>query len=214
MPVHMQLTREILISAYAHGFFPMAEAQDASDIFWMNPEVRGVIPLEGFHISRTLRRAILKGDYEARINTDFQGVIKECSDREETWINLEITRVFTDLFNEGLVQTLEIWRDGRLIGGTYGLTLNGAYFGESMFSRETNASKIALAFLVDHLRETGFHLFDTQFPTDHLTSLGGEAILQGDYFDRLREALAQPANFRAIPTLPDPQELIARYHAR
>lgn len=198
---HGELTPDLLLHAYTSGIFPMSEHRDDPDIFWVEPKRRGIIPLDGFHISRSLSRALRRDDYHVTINRDFAGVIDGCADRADTWISGRIADLYMDLHHSGFGHSIEVWRDGDLIGGVYGVALGGAYFGESMFSRRTDASKIALAWLVTHLRNGGFQLFDTQFLTPHLASLGGIEVSRADYRARLADALAYPANF-TTPALP------------
>ncbi len=204
------LTPEILLQAYASGVFPMAEGRDDPTVFWVDPKRRGIIPLDGFHISRSLARRIRRADFEVSVNRDFAGVVAACADRAETWINRTIFDLYADLHAAGLAHSLEVWQGGRLAGGVYGVTLGRAFFGESMFSRTTDASKIALAYLVDRLRETGFQLFDTQFITPHLASLGAIEISRADYHARLDAALRGRANFLADVPVPSPQEVLQR----
>lgn len=203
------LTATDILHAYASGVFPMSEARDSDELFWVDPRHRGVIPLEGFRISRSLARRLRRRDYEITLNTDFPGVMEACADRAETWINDEITALFTELHEAGRAHSLEVRQGGALIGGVYGLALGGAFFGESMFSRQRDGSKIALAYLVDRLRQGGFTLFDTQFLTDHLASLGGEEIPRASYRARLAEALQGMGNFTG-PETPSPDQLLQR----
>ena len=203
------LTPELLLQAYAAGIFPMAESRHDPDIFWVDPRMRGVLPLDGFHMSRSLARRIRKGGFNVTFDRDFAGVIDGCASRAETWINPGIRRLSLSLHDLGNAHSVEVWEDGRLGGGVYGITLGGAFFGESMFSRATDASKVALAYLVDRLRENGFVLFDTQFSTPHLASLGAIEIPRTAYRDRLVEALEVQARFTADPA-PSPQELLQR----
>ena len=204
------LTADMLLRAYALGVFPMAESREDPEVFWVDPRWRGIFPLDAFHISRSLARHIRRGGFEVSVNRDFDGTLRGCADRPETWINDTIFRLYTALHARGFAHSLEVWEDGELVGGVYGVTLGAAFFGESMFSRRTNASKIALAYLVDRLRLGGFQLFDTQFITAHLRSLGAVEIPRAEYRRRLAEALARPADF-IRPALPaDPQELLQR----
>lgn len=189
----------MLLQAYASGIFPMAESRDDPDLFWVDPRRRGVLPLDGFHISRSLSRRIRRGGYEATLNRNFAGVVDACADRPETWINDEIRDLYLALHKGGHGHSLEIWSDHRLIGGVYGVTLGGAFFGESMFSRATDGSKLALAHLVTHLQRCGFVLFDTQFLTSHLASLGAIEISRASYRAQLAEALNVDADIRAHP---------------
>ncbi|WP_174232041.1 leucyl/phenylalanyl-tRNA--protein transferase [Roseovarius sp. EL26] len=186
-----EITPELLLRAYASGIFPMAEGQDNPEIFWVDPQHRGILPLDGFHISRSLARRMRKGDYTASWNTDFSGVLDGCADRSQTWINDEIRGLYTALHRKGFAHSLEISASGRLVGGVYGVALGSAFFGESMFSRQTDASKLALAHLCDHLRRCRFTLCDTQFLTDHLASLGAIEIPRDDYRKLLAQALGQ-----------------------
>ena len=189
------ITPAILLRAYTMGLFPMAESRESPDLHWVDPRRRGIFPLEGFHISRSLRRAILRADYQVSVDRDFAGVLAGCADRAETWINPEITALYLALHDQGHAHSLEVWRDGALIGGVYGVAIGGAFMGESMFSRETDASKLALAWLMHRLRAGGFALFDTQFLTAHLASLGAVEISRAEYQRRLQAALPLPARF-------------------
>ncbi len=173
----------------------MAESRDDPDIHWVDPRLRGIFPLDGFHISRSLARRIRRGDYQAKVDTDFAGVVSACAAREETWINDEIFRLYLDLHRMGHAHSQEIWHGGRLIGGVYGVVLGRAFFGESMFSAATDGSKLALAHLVARLQAGGFQLFDTQFLTPHLASLGAIEIPRAEYHRRLAEALTGKARF-------------------
>jgi leucyl/phenylalanyl-tRNA--protein transferase len=203
------LTPELLLHGYSVGIFPMSEARDDPEIFWVDPRERGVIPLDGFHISRSLRRAMRLSDWTVTTDHDFEGVVDGCADREDTWINAEIHRLYSALHLRGQAHSLEIWEGQELVGGVYGVVLGAAFFGESMFSRRTNASKMALACLVDRLRQGGFTLFDTQFITDHLKSLGGVEISRADYHAVLAHAKEQEASFTMAPDA-SPQDVIQR----
>ena len=204
------LTPELLLQAYATGIFPMAQARDDPQVHWVDPRDRGIFPLDGFRISRSLRRAILRGDYTIRTDTDFAGVVAGCASRDETWINDTIFALYRDLHRMGHAHSLEVWSDDTLIGGVYGVTLGAAFFGESMFSRRTDASKIALAYLIDRLTAGGFTLFDTQFLTPHLASLGAIEIPRGSYRALLADALRGKADFNRQPGAPAPQDVIQR----
>lgn len=205
----MGLSPDVLIQGYAAGIFPMAEHRDDPEIFWVDPVRRGVMPLRGFHISRSLRRAMRQTTFTVRINHDFQGVLDGCADRVDTWINTEIRTLYVALYDREQAHSLEIWDGDDLAGGVYGVTLGAAFFGESMFSRRSNASKIALACLVDRLIDGGFTLFDTQFLTEHLASLGAIEISRAEYHKALQVACARPASF-ANPPLRSPQEVVQR----
>jgi len=191
------ITPELLLQGYASGIFPMAESRDDPDVFWVDPRRRGVLPLDGFHMSRSLARAMRKSAWEVRTDTDFEGVVDGCADRADTWINPEIRRLYSALFRSQNAHSVEIWDGPQLIGGVYGVVLGAAFFGESMFSRRTNASKMALSACVDRLLRGGFQLFDTQFLTDHLASLGAVEISRGRYRQMLSSALEKTADFNA-----------------
>lgn len=204
-----QLTPDLLLHGYAAGIFPMSENRDAAEVFWVDPRRRGVLPLDGFHISRSLARRMRAGGYQVALNTSFAEVLDGCADRPETWINAEIYRLYIELHEAGHAHSLEILMDGELVGGVYGVTLGAAFFGESMFSRRTDASKLALAHLTDHLSRCGFMLFDTQFITDHLASLGAVEISRAEYHSRLSEALRKDADIEAEP-LASAQDVLQR----
>ncbi|SFC10565.1 leucyl/phenylalanyl-tRNA--protein transferase [Tropicimonas isoalkanivorans] len=206
----MKLTPEVLLRAYASGIFPMAEGRESAEVFWVEPRMRGIFPLDGFRISRSLRRTIRKGPFTPRVNTDFAGVVTGCADRPETWINPTIFELYLKLHASGHAHSLEVWEEDALVGGVYGVALGGAFFGESMFSRRTDASKFALAYLVDRLRQGGFQLFDTQFLTPHLASLGAVEITQSAYREMLAGALRIPADFMSPGALPSPHSLLQR----
>ena len=190
-----EITPDILLRAYAMGIFPMAEGRGDQTIHWIDPRRRGVLPLDGFHLSRSLRKRLQRADYTVTTDTAFDAVLRACAAREETWINPEIHNLYLALFDQGDAHSLEIWQDGALAGGVYGVTLGAAFFGESMFSTRRDGSKLALAWLVHRLRAGGFTLFDTQFLTPHLATLGAVEIARAAYHDRLAHALAAPATF-------------------
>ena len=200
------VTPDLLLRAYAAGVFPMAERREDPEIFWVDPRRRGVLPIEGFHVSRSLRRRILRGGYGTSVDRDFAGVLRGCADRPETWINERIEQLYLALFEAGYAHSQEVWQGGELVGGVYGVALGGAFFGESMFSRRPDASKVALAYLTARLRRGGFTLFDTQFTTPHLISLGAEEIARAAYHRRLRDALRSPAAFDPLALEPTPEE--------
>ena len=193
------ITTDLLLRAYACGVFPMADDADDEELFWVEPEWRGVLPLDEFHVPRSLARTIKRNTYDIRFDTDFDGVLEGCagggSERPKTWINGPIRRLYRELFDVGHCHTVEAWRDERLVGGLYGVTLGRAFFGESMFSRETDASKVALVALVHRLRERGFVLLDTQFVTEHLARFGVVAVHRSDYDGMLADALKGTASF-------------------
>jgi len=182
----------------------MAEHRDDPELFWVDPKFRGVFPLDGFHISRSLARRIRNSGFEVSIDQHFAGVVDGCADRTDTWINAELRGLYLDLHQSGHAHSLEVWEENQLVGGVYGVVLGAAFFGESMFSRRTDASKVALAYLVDRLRRTGFRLFDTQFLTAHLASLGAIEIPRSQYRRELEEAINASADFTAaIPQSAD-----------
>ena len=204
-----KLTPELLLHGYSVGIFPMSESRDDPEIFWVDPQRRGILPLDGFHISRSLARAMRCSTWTITTDHDFRGVLDGCADRPDTWINAEIRALYIALHERGQAHSLEVWEDGTLVGGVYGVVLGSAFFGESMFSRRTNASKIALACLVDRLRQGGFTLFDTQFITDHLASLGAVEISRAQYLAHLADAKERSASF-SIASDASPQDVMQR----
>ncbi|MGB5863728.1 MAG: leucyl/phenylalanyl-tRNA--protein transferase [Sulfitobacter sp.] len=192
-----RLTPELLLHGYSVGIFPMSESRDDPEIFWVDPRKRGVLPLDRFHISRSLRRRMRRSDWTVTIDRDFDGVLEGCADREDTWINAEISALYSALHARAQAHSIEVWEGSTLVGGVYGVVLGAAFFGESMFSRRTDASKVALACLVDRLRRGGFILFDTQFITDHLASLGAVEISRAQYHAKLEHAKSRAASFTA-----------------
>jgi leucyl/phenylalanyl-tRNA---protein transferase len=192
-------TVEDLVACYARGVFPMAETREDPRIFLVEPERRGVIPLDAFHIPGRLARTVRADRFETRIDTAFEEVIDACArprtDREETWINRPIRELYVALFARGCAHSLECWLDGKLVGGLYGVRLGAAFFGESMFSRERDASKVALVHLVARMIEGGFALLDTQFLTTHLARFGAFEIPRDEYLKRLERAVAQKAEW-------------------
>ena len=206
----LEITPQLLLQAYAAGIFPMSEGRDDPNLFWVQPKRRGIIPLDGFHISRSLARRIRQNPFEIRINSDFAGIVAACADRDETWINAEITALYSALHEEGFAHSLELWQGRDLVGGVYGVALGAAFFGESMFSRARDASKIALAYLVARLNAGEFTLFDVQFTTPHLIRLGAIEILRIDYRKRLDAALEKQADFKAGGALFTPQNVLQR----
>ncbi len=200
----MEITPQVLLKAYACGLFPMAESAEDSSLFWLEPERRGILPLDNFHVPRRLKRTIRSDIFEIRISTDFQGVIDGCAapmtGRSKTWINKEIRRLYSELFDMGYCHTVEAWSDGELVGGLYGVSLNGAFFGESMFSFATDASKVCLAHLVARMIVGGYTLLDTQFVTDHLSKFGTLEVPQAEYNQYLNEALKRESDFYAFAT--------------
>jgi leucyl/phenylalanyl-tRNA--protein transferase len=197
----LEVTPDLLLRAYAAGVFPMAESRRSDRLYWLDPALRGVLPLDGgFHLSRRLRRTALSDRFAVTVDQDFAGVIRGCAEpapgRTDTWINEEIERLFLDLHARGAAHSVEVMAAGRLVGGLYGVSLGGAFFGESMFSRVTDASKVALVHLVARLRLGGYTLLDTQFLTSHLARFGAVEIPKTDYKLRLAAALSVEAAWR------------------
>lgn len=191
------LSAEIILAAYARGIFPMAEHRHAEEVFWVSPERRGIFPIGGFHISRSLARTLRRGAFRVTVDRAFAAVVDGCADRPETWINAAIRAVYLDLHDQGHAHSVEVWEGEALVGGVFGIAIGAAFFGESMFSRRTDASKVALAYLHDRLLTGGFRLFDTQFLTPHLASLGAVEIARAEYLRRLAAAVRAPARFDA-----------------
>jgi leucyl/phenylalanyl-tRNA--protein transferase len=204
------VTPDLVLRAYRAGLFPMAERRDADKLYWLDPDRRGIQPLDDFHLPRRLARTVLSGPFEVRCDTAFAAVLEGCAapteDRPETWINPDIERLFGALHEMGHAHSVECWQEGRLVGGLYGVALGGAFFGESMFSRVRDASKVALVHLVARLRLGGFALLDTQFVTDHLARFGAIEVPRLDYRRLLAEAVDLPAVFHATLT---PEQLRA-----
>jgi leucyl/phenylalanyl-tRNA--protein transferase len=194
-----ELTSDLLLRAYAAGLFPMAESADDPELFWVDPERRGILPLDGFHVPRRLQKTLRQDRFEVTADRHFTGVIEGCAERtpnrKSTWINTEIVRLYGELHALGHAHSVECWHDGRLVGGLYGVALHGAFFGESMFSRVSDASKVALVHLVARLRRGGFTLLDTQFVTPHLMRFGAMEIARREYRKRLEGALRVRARF-------------------
>ena len=190
------ITSDILLRAYSIGLFPMAESADDPEIFWVEPELRGVLPLDHFHVSNSLAKAVRKKPFEIRFDHAFDEVIAACAEetsgRPSTWINKTIRSLYSTLFDMGHAHTVEAWEGDELVGGLYGVSLGSAFFGESMFSRRTDASKICLVQLVDRLRERGFTLLDTQFTTEHLKTFGAIDVPKADYALMLSAAMESP----------------------
>lgn len=189
------LDPKVLLRAYAMGVFPMAESREDTEIHWIDPRRRGVFPLQGFHISRSLARLIRRWEVEVRVNTAFAEVVDACAAREETWINPPIRAAYLQLHEMGHAHSLEVWAGDQLAGGVYGVTLGAGFFGESMFSGQTGGSKVALAYLIHRLQAGGFQLFDTQFLTPHLASLGAVEIPRAAYHRLLDVAVKGEARF-------------------
>lgn len=204
-PFAIDLTPDLVIRAYQAGIFPMAEGADSPDVFWVAPKRRGILPLDSFRVSKSLRKTVRTTPFTVTVDTDFAGVIEGCAtagtERETTWINGTIRDVYAQLFERGHCHTVEVWDGARLVGGLYGLSLGAVFFGESMFHRATDASKIALVHLMARLRAGGYVLCDTQFMTDHLRSFGGIEISREEYDERLAAGLARRGDFFALDRL-------------
>lgn len=198
-----EITPKLLLRAYSIGMFPMAESADDPTLFWVDPEERGIFPLDGLTVSKSLAKVVRSDRYEIRIDSDFDGVMDGCAgggeDRPSTWINERIRKLYYDLFRQGHVHTVEAWSEGRLVGGLYGLAIGSAFFGESMFHTARDASKVCLVHLVARLRAGGFTLLDTQFVTPHLATLGAVAVSRRKYHRMLDKAIGTPANFFVWP---------------
>jgi leucyl/phenylalanyl-tRNA--protein transferase len=184
-----RLDPRLLLQGYATGIFPMADSREADELFWVEPRNRAIIPLDKFHLSRSLSRTIRSGRFTVTRDRDFAGVITACADREETWINAELERAMLALHGSGHAHSIEVWHGDELAGGLYGVKLGRAFFGESMFSRQRDASKVALAWLVARLKAGNFTLLDCQFMTEHLASLGAVTVTRETYVALLAAAL-------------------------
>lgn len=198
----MEITPEVLLKAYACGIFPMAESATDPGMFWVEPKLRGIIPLDEFHVPRRLSRTVRQGIYKVRVDTAFTEVMQSCAEmtpeRKDTWINRRIKQLYGELHLMGHCHSVECWQDDVLVGGLYGVRLGGAFFGESMFSRQRDASKVALVHLVDRMKTGGFVLLDTQFNTAHLSQFGAVEIPKSEYETLLDQALTIDADFFAI----------------
>ena len=198
-----EITTDLILKAYTAGLFPMAENREDPDIFWVEPKMRGILPLDDFHASKRLIKKIRQGIYRVTINKAFDQVIDACSNprpgHEDTWINPMIKSLYSDLHEQGFVHSIECWDEGELVGGLYGVAIGGAFFGESMFHRKTDASKIALCYLVARLKAGHFKLLDTQFQTDHLKQFGTMEIPKDEYLIQLDAALQEPEDNKEYP---------------
>jgi len=194
-----QLTPELLLHAYSIGLFPMAERRDSQSLFWVSPEERGILPLDTFHVPRRLARTVKSDTFQVSIDTAFGDVIRACAEarpgREDSWINDEVISLYSALHKQGHAHSVESWHEGRLVGGLYGVSLGAAFFGESMFSRERDASKVGLVHLVARLIHADFELLDVQFLTEHLSQFAAIAIPRDEYLCRLRQAMARNPKF-------------------
>jgi leucyl/phenylalanyl-tRNA---protein transferase len=199
----VEITVDLMLRAYRAGLFPMAETRKGDRLYWLDPEKRGVLPLEGFHLPRRLARTVLSSSFGVTVDQDFAGTIAGCASpapgRDDTWINPQIERLFSELYRLGHAHSVESRQGGQLVGGLYGVAIGGVFFGESMFSFARDASKVALVHLVARLRLGGFRLLDTQFVTAHLAQFGAEELAREDYKTQLNQALAAPAEFVAAP---------------
>jgi leucyl/phenylalanyl-tRNA---protein transferase len=208
----IEITPQVLLKAYACGIFPMAESADDPALYWIEPQQRGILPLGSLHIPRRLARTVRQGEYEIRVDHDFEAVIDGCAmsrpGRRTTWINRRIRGLYRDLFNSGYCHTVEAWSEGRLAGGLYGVALNGAFFGESMFSNARDASKVALVHLCARLIAGGFMLLDTQFVTEHLKQFGTQEVDRNEFHKLLEMALAHAADFGALPAHASPEQVL------
>jgi len=184
-----RLDPRLLLQGYASGIFPMADGREADELYWVEPRTRAIIPLDGFHVSRSLRRTLKSDRFRVTRDRDFAGVIAACADRDETWINAELEHAMTALHGSGYAHSIEVWHADQLVGGLYGVKLGRAFFGESMFSRATDASKVALAWLVARMKVGNFTLLDCQFMTEHLASLGAINVPRETYVALLADAL-------------------------
>ncbi len=207
-----EITPELLLRAYSAGVFPMAEARDSDELSWFDPVLRGILPLDSFHLPRRLLRTVLSDSFSVTTDHDFAAVIAACAEPRpgapETWINPHIQALYTDLHRRGFAHSVECWQGGALVGGLYGVSIGAAFFGESMFSRATDASKVALAHLVARLRIGGWRLLDTQFVTSHLAQFGTTEIPRARYKRLLAAAIARRADWQSTP---DPARLLAEF---
>ena len=203
------LDPRLVLQGYATGIFPMAETRETDELFWVEPRLRAILPLDNFHISHSLRRTLRSGLFDVTVDRDFSAVVAACADREQTWINAGIEQAMAELHAGGYAHSIEVWQDRELAGGLYGVKIGSAFFGESMFSRKTDSSKVALAWLVARLRLGGYTLLDCQFMTPHLASLGAVEIPRKDYAGLLASAVAgafdwaDPPDFGALDRLLD-----------
>jgi leucyl/phenylalanyl-tRNA--protein transferase len=210
----VKITPGILLRAYSAGLFPMAESADDPSLHWIEPELRGVIPLDGFHVPRSLAKQVRRQEFEIRIDTAFDAVISACAEarpeRASTWINKTILDLYNELFSLGFCHSVECWQEDKLVGGLYGVSIGSAFFGESMFSRASGASKVALVHLVARLKAGGYQLLDSQFVNPHLTQFGCVEMAQGDYKKLLVEALKDEAEFGRFGGDKDPELVLAK----
>jgi leucyl/phenylalanyl-tRNA--protein transferase len=190
---HLDL--DVLLNSYMNGIFPMAESKIDESIFWVKPKLRGILPLDSFHTSKSLKRHIQKNRSIIKFNENFDLILNGCSNRKDTWINSTLRNTYKLLFKAGHAQSIEVFESNKLVGGLFGININGAFFGEIMYSNSPNASKVALKFLIERLNKCGYSLFDTQFISDHLITLGAIEITQNSYLTRLNKALKQEVKY-------------------
>lgn len=217
--IMIEITPQVLLKAYSCGIFPMAESADDPALYWIEPQQRGILPLDKVHIPRRLARTIRTTPFEVRVDTNFEGVIEGCAaarpGRRSTWINGRIRTLYRDLFQQGHCHTIEVWNGADLIGGLYGVAVGAAFFGESMFSTQRDASKIALVHLVARLIHGGFVLLDTQFVTDHLRQFGTVEVDRDEFHRQLDEALKHKGgDFHAFPAVPEAEQVLATIERR
>ena len=209
----IEITPQVLLKAYTCGIFPMAESADDPALYWIEPQHRGILPLDKVHVPRRLARTLRTTHLDVRIDTDIAGVIEGCAasrpGRRSTWINERIRNLYRDLFDLGHCHTVEVWNGARLVGGLYGVALNGAFFGESMFSYERDASKIALMHLAARLAHGGFRLLDTQFVTDHLRQFGTVELNREEFHRLLEKSLDVAADFKRLAPDASPEMILA-----
>jgi leucyl/phenylalanyl-tRNA--protein transferase len=208
----ISLTADLVLSAYVNGVFPMSDSREDPDLFWVDPDLRGIFPLEAFHIPKRLARTISQSPYRVTVDQDFRGVMEECAaasdGRDTTWINQTILDLYSELHDRGHAHSIECWEGDRLVGGLYGVSFASVFCGESMFTRKSDASKIALAYLVARLIRGGFTLLDTQFLTPHLARLGAIEITREDYHARLEKALEARGDFYSLPLDASGEEIL------
>lgn len=185
---------QFLLMAYCNGYFPMADSK-TGEIGWYSPDPRTIFELNEFNVPRSLRLTIKKNLFEIRLNTRFEEVMRQCGEREETWISKDIIKSYVELYRLGFAHSVETWKENKLVGGLYGVAIGGAFFGESMFSRERDASKVALVYLVERMKERGFELLDTQYSTSHLARFGAKEISREEYLKRLKKAIKLSVSF-------------------
>lgn len=207
-----EITPQVLLKAYRCGIFPMAESADDPALYWIEPQHRGILPLDRIKIPRRLARTIRSAPFQIRVDTDFNGVIAGCAEerpgRNSTWINTRIHELYRELFALGHCHTVEAWQGEQLVGGLYGVALEGAFFGESMFSTERDASKIALFYLIARLIKGGFKLLDTQFVTPHLMQFGAVEVMRDDFHHLLEKSLDHKGDFGALAVSAEPDEIL------